>query len=61
MKQPNPEGGEVIDRRRKVQTTGQLRHEKMIVMKMGERRVFKESQAGHQLKMTANKSGPKSE
>lgn len=44
MKSPNTEAGKFIDKRRKVQRIGELRREKMIVMKVGERRAPDENQ-----------------
>ena len=44
MKLPNPSAEKFIDKRRKVQKIGELRREKMIVMKVGERRAPDENQ-----------------
>lgn len=44
MKLPNPGADKFIDKRRKVQKIGELRREKMIVMKVGERRAPDENQ-----------------
>lgn len=44
MKPSNPKADKFIDKRRKVQKIGELRREKMIVMKVGERRVPDENQ-----------------
>ncbi|CAG0937971.1 hypothetical protein GALLN_00064 [Gallionellaceae bacterium] len=47
MKVPNPEAEKVVDKRRKVQKIGDLRREKMIVIRVGERRVPGENQPDH--------------
>ena len=44
MKLPNPRADKFIDKRRKIQQIGELRREKMIVMKVGERRAPDENQ-----------------
>jgi len=44
MKPLNTKADKFIDKRRKVQRIGELRREKMIVMKVGERRAPDESQ-----------------
>jgi len=54
MKSPNPEADKFIDKRRNVQKIGELRREKMIVMKVGERRAPDESQP-YQLNKAAKK------
>lgn len=54
MKTPHPEDGKIIDKRRKAYDIGQLRHEKMVVMRVGERRAPDENQA-EQLKRERKK------
>lgn len=46
MKPPNPEADRFIERRREVHSVGQLRREKMIVMRLGERRAPAKNQPG---------------
>lgn len=44
MKLPKLDADNFIERRRKVNTVGELRREKMIVMKLGERRRVSQNQ-----------------
>lgn len=44
MNTPTPEAVKFVDKRRKVHKIGQLRREKMIVMRVGERRAPDEIQ-----------------
>lgn len=44
MKVTNPEPEKFVDKRRKVQKIGDLRREKMIVIRVGERRAHEENQ-----------------
>lgn len=58
IKQTWTEEENVVDRRRKIQTTGQLRREKMVVMNKGERRASDVCQDGQQSGTIAKGSSP---